>query len=208
MRGFDMGEDHIRYFRFVSGRWRWRPEKEMRALGFHLVNMGRGGPELDGKGRPVPSPEDKARAIALNAEWDKVRRGLVAAPVKVYPQGSVGDGYQRAMALRAAERKAKGAIWSKEQQKRDDWPRAWRWIDPLFGDYRPKMVQPESLLDLRSKVGERVSQSEGHRVIKVWRALWKKMAAMRYCDRDGDPSLMFANTAPDPRQRVWVRREA
>ncbi len=207
MRGCDMGEDRIRYFRFVSGRWRWRPEKEMRTLGFRLVNMGRGGPELDAKGRPVPSADDKARAIALNADWDKVRRGLDPAPTKVYPQASVGDGYQRAMALRAAERKGKGLVWTKDQEKRDDWPRAWRWIEPICGDFSPKMVQPETLLELRSKVGERVSQSEGHRVIKVWRALWKKMAAMRYCERDGDPSLMFANTAPDPRQHVWERRE-
>ena len=50
--------------------------------------------------------------------------------------------------------------------------------------------------------------SEGHRVIKVWRALWKKMAAMGFCDRDNDPSLIFANTAPDPRQHVWQRHEA
>jgi hypothetical protein len=201
-----MGGDKIRYFRFVSGRWRWRPEKGMRALGFHLINMGQGGPELDAKGRPIPSPGDQARAIALNAEWDAVRRGLTPPPVEVYPRGSVGDGYQRAMAMRDAERKARGIVWTKEQQKRDDWPRAWRWLEP-FGDCDPKTMEPEILLELRTKVGGQVSQSEGHRVIKVWRALWKKMAAMGYCDRGNDPSLMFANTAPDPRQHVWERRE-
>ena len=51
-----MGGDKIRYFRFVSGRWRWRPEKEMRALGFRLVNFSRGGPELDAKRPSAPLP--------------------------------------------------------------------------------------------------------------------------------------------------------
>ena len=29
----------------------------------------------------------------------------------------------------------------------------------------------------------RVSESEAHRVIKVWRALWKKMTVFGYCVR-------------------------
>src|SRR5258708_40333566 len=33
------------------------------------------------------------------------------------------------------------------------------------------------------------------------------MAAMAYCERDADPSLVFSNTAPDPRQHVWQHRE-
>ena len=61
------------------------------------------------------------------------------------------------------------------------------------------------------KVAERVSATEAHRVIKVWRALWKKLRAFGYCtDKDGpriDPSLAFSNTAPDPRQEVWQHHE-
>jgi hypothetical protein len=64
------------------------------------------------------------------------------------------------------------------------------------------------LQDLRAKVAERVSETEGHRVIKVWRALWKKLQAFRYCDlSQKDPSLVFANTSPDPRQDVWQAAE-
>jgi hypothetical protein len=44
-------------------------------------------------------------------------------------------------------------------------------------------------------------------VIKVWRALWKKMAAMKYCREDADPSKGFANTPPDPRTEKRLRRE-
>jgi hypothetical protein len=192
-----MGADRIRYLLFVCGRWRWRPTKAMRALGFKLVTFGR---EL--------TPADKARAIALNDEWDKVRRGIAPAAEKVYPAGSVGHGYKRVLAMRAKERAAKGVVWTKEQIKRDDWPRAWRWIDPVLGDCDPKTVEPELLQDLRTKVAERISETEGHRVIKVWRALWKKLQAFRYCDlSQKDPSLVFANTAPDPRQEMWGHAE-
>jgi hypothetical protein len=47
----------------------------------------------------------------------------------------VGDGYQRAMKLREAERKAKSIVRTKEQEKRDDWPRAW--IMARSGVWRP-----------------------------------------------------------------------
>jgi hypothetical protein len=52
----------------------------------------------------------------------------------------------------------------------------------VLGDCDPKTVEPELLQDLRTKVAERVSETEGHRVIKVWRALWKKLQAFSYCD--------------------------
>jgi hypothetical protein len=204
-----MGADNIRYLVFVCGRWRWRPTKTMRAHGFKLVTFGK---EL--------TAADKARAIALNDEWDRVRHGLqdTAEPIEpIYPTGSVGDGYQRAMKLRAAERAAKGVTRDKEQEKRDDWPRAWKWLGPVFGSAAPAAIQPEHFLSvdkhgraagLLPKVEARVSATERHRVVKVWRALWKKMAAMGYCKREADPSLTFANAQPQPRQELWQRREA
>jgi len=140
-RVYDMGKDKIRYLLFVSGRWRWQPTRAMRARGFKLTTFGK---EL--------TAADKARAIALNAEWDHVRTGAQAAPVEAqpfYPSGTVGDGYQRAVNLRASERDAKGIIWTKEHVYRDDWPRAWKWLGPLFGDCDPMTVTPEALLALR-----------------------------------------------------------
>src|SRR4051812_10639080 len=120
----DMGEDKIRYLLFVSGKWRWRPTSLMRARGFKLITFGR-----------ECTPADMARAIALNAEWDRVRTGVQEglSPQPVYPAGSVGEGYQRALKLRASERTAKGIMRTKEQTKRDDWPRAWKWLSPVLG---------------------------------------------------------------------------
>jgi hypothetical protein len=77
-----------------------------------------------------------------------------------------------------------------------------------FGNRDPKMVTPEALLELRRKVAERVSPTEAHRVIKVWRAMWKKLQAFGYCSaKDKDPSLAFSNIAPDPSQDVWEHAE-
>jgi hypothetical protein len=216
-RSSPVGSDRIRHFIYINGRWRWRPTKKMRAAGFNLINLGRGGSELDALGRPVPSPADMARAVQLNAEWDRVRAGVVQSPKTFYPTGSVGDAYQRAVRLREAERKAKVITWSADKEKRDDWPRAWRWLEPVFCDVDPKTVQPEHFLAIDGKTGKpkgfipllegKTSSTERHRVIKVWRALWKKMAAMNYCRLEGDPTLTFANSAPAPRQDIWQHRE-
>jgi hypothetical protein len=193
----------------------------MRAAGFQMVKLGRGGPGKDADGNPEPSMEDKRRAVELNAEWDLVRRGLPVAKKRVvgevYPPGSVGDGYQRAMVLREATRLNKGIVWTKEQNSRDDWPRAWKWLGPDFGDCDPKTIVPEHFLSINEKTGEitgliprieaKVSITERHRVMKVWRSLWVKMAAMGYTGGQEDPSLAIPNTAPDPRQAQWQRRE-
>jgi hypothetical protein len=202
-----MGEDRIRYLLFLSGRWRWRPTKAMRKRGFQLVTFER----EPGDSETAAGPKAKTRAIELNTEWDQVRKGAPApqpAPVVIYPPGSVGDGYQRAIALRGEMRKAKGVSVTKDQEKRDDWPRAWKWLEPVFGDQSPKVVTPEQLLTLRTKVAAKVSETEAHRVIKVWRALWKKMQAFKLVSAEvKDPSLAFSNTAPDPRQETWQHRE-
>jgi hypothetical protein len=215
-----LGKDRIRYFLYLYGRWRWRPTKTMREHGFNLVTMSRGGPGLDTDGYPEASIEDRKRAIGLNDAWDRVRSGQASAPARTtlasYPPGSVGDGYQRSMSLRKAERLAKGIIWTNEQESRDDWPRAWKWLGPEFGDCDPRTIIPEHFLRIDARTGlvsglvprieKEVSITERHRTIKVWRALWSKMLGS-YCDGKADPSLSFANSAPAPRQAVWKRRE-
>jgi hypothetical protein len=40
-----------------------------------------------------------------------------------------------------------------------------------------------------------VSLREAHRCIKIWRALWRKLAALGYCVRDADPALGITNRA-------------
>ena len=124
----------------------------------------------------------------------------------------------RSMALRRAARLAQGIVWTTEQEKRDSWPRAWKWLEPRFADCDPRTIVPEHFLRIDVETGQptglvpeierKVSITERHMVIKVWRALWKKMAGMSYCDGDKDPSKTFANTPPKPRDQIWYRREA
>jgi hypothetical protein len=216
-----MGNDRIRYLVFSKGRWRWQPTAAMREHGFKTIKLSKGGPSFGANGYPVASIVDKNRAVSLNAEWDAARLGLpVEKPAGAstkYPTGSVGDGYHRAMALRKAARVTAGKVWTVEQEKRDDWPRAWRWLEPEFGDCDPRTIEPEHFLSINERTGEakglaakverEVSVTERHRVIKVWRSLWKRMSAMKYCDGAADPSKAFTNEAPDPRQAIWARRE-
>lgn len=176
---------------------------------------------LDAEGTPEASLEDRQRALALNRAWDEVRSGKVSAPaqttLKLYPPGSVGEAYQRVMAMRKAERLAKGLVWTKDQEGRDDWPRAWRWLEPKFGDCDPKTIIPEHFLRIDSTTGEpaglvveiesAVSVTERHRTIKVWRALWARMGALGYVGNNKDPALAFANSAPQTRGDIWLRRE-
>ena len=193
-----MGDEKIRYLVKFRGCWRYRPSAAMRGHGFRFIAFG---PEITLK--------EKQRVIALNADWDRIRTGLQVKRPRApdYPAGSVGDGYLRAIELRKLEREANGVVWTKEQESRDDWPRAWKWLEVAFGDADPRTIEPEMLIKLRAAISTKVSESEAHRVIKVWRALWKKMAVMSYCEKDRDPSLAFENRAPPPRQAVWKHRD-
>jgi hypothetical protein len=188
-----MGSDKPRYLVKIKGYYYWRPTLRMKRAGFSDRALGKN------------DIAAKQEAIRLNAEWDQFRFGERTNPkIMIYPPGSLGAAYNRAIALREAERKAKGIVWSRQQKARDDWPRAWRWIGPAFGDYDPLAVVSEDLLALRAKVATRVSESEAFRVIKVWRALWARLTPLGYTVPAGsDPSLTFANSAPAPRQEVW-----
>jgi hypothetical protein len=192
-----MGTDKPRYFVSIKGCFYWRPTPRMKRAGFRDRALG--------KNKLAAMQE----AMRLNAEWDRHRFGERVPPnIMVYPPGSLGQAYGRALALREAERKSKGIAWTRQQRARDDWPRAWRWIGPAFGDYDPLAVVSEDLLALRAKVAERVSESEAFRVIKVWRALWAKLTPLGYTVPPGsDPSLTFTNSAPPPRQEVWPQRD-
>lgn len=189
---------------------------EMAKAGFKLVDCGEDGPEA------------WAVAKRWNDKWDEYRRGQavdIAAAVSStvaerWPEGSVGDGYQRALNIRDAERAKNGIVLSREQKSRDDWPRAWKHLR-LFGDCDPKTITPEMFLSidpatgavsgLLAEIEAGWSVTERHRSVKVWRALWKKMATFGYCaDVHGerkDPSLLVANSPPQPRQDVWMRAE-
>jgi hypothetical protein len=60
---------------------------------------------------------------------------------------------------------------------------------------------------LRAHVREQVSPHAAHKVIKIWRALWKIMAAMRYCEAGADPSKGLRNLQPAGRSETSLEPE-
>jgi hypothetical protein len=122
-----------------------------------------------------------------------------AEELTIYPRGSVGEGFRR---FRNTDE------WkNKKPRTREDWWRVYRRIKPVFGDCDPKTVRLEALDAWRSMIEQQVSLREAHRCIKIWRALWRKLAALGYCVRDDDPSLGITNRAAKGRSAVWTEGE-
>lgn len=197
-----MGKVKIRYYVVKGGRGHWQPTAKMRGRGFFAVPCGPDGP--------------KAWALAeeWNCRWQATRSGKAPSPalasaqnlspdraeeLTVYPHKSVGEGFRRYR--RTPEWAAKGV------RTREDWWRAWRRIKPIFGDVDPRSVTLEDLSDWRLAIEQTVSLREAHRCLKIWRAMWKVLAALGYCRRDEDPSLGVRNRAAAGRDKTWSEGE-
>jgi hypothetical protein len=183
-----MGRVKVHYYTTKRGRGFWQPTREMREAGFESVPCGPDGPDAWRK------------AEECNAQW---KEHLAAKPKQVIPQMPVGS-------LAEAFQRYRGTPeWTvKAPRTREEWERAWVHIGRVFGDVRPRTVMLEHVSDFREMVERKVSRREAHRVIKVWRALWRVSAAMGYCQRDADPSLGVKNLEPKPRQASWNHPEA
>jgi hypothetical protein len=198
-----MGNVKIPYYVVRKGRGYWKPTPAMRALGFANIPCG-------------PDGSDAwAQAQEWNRKWQSVRRGEDVAPamaeadnlsperleqLTVYPHQSIGAAFR---AYRATPEWARKAL-----RTREDWWRAWKRIKPVFGDVDPRAVDLEDVSAFRQHVEESVSLREAHRTIKIWRALWKVMAALHYCQREADPSLGVRNSAARGRSETWTEGEA
>ena len=191
-----MGDVKIPYY--VRKAWKgrlfgyWQPTKAMRAQGFQSIRCGEDGPEA------------WAVAASMNDKWQRARRGLgEAMAAKGYPRGSLGEALQKYRLTQT---------WAgKAPRTREDWDRGWARIEPVFGDVAPATVDL-AIIDLfyaDPEVGllARHGIREAHRVIKIWRALWRVAAALGYCERDHDPSLAIRRTTPKPRSAVWREGE-
>lgn len=196
-----MGRVKVRYYVVRNGRGFWQPKASIRALGFTAVACGEDGPNA------------WARAEDMNLKVKRVKAGLEPAPalartmsveaaedMRVHPVGSIAEAFARYRRTEEFARKAAAT--------RDEWWRAYRRLrDAGFADCDPRTFDLETLSTLRREIETTVSLREAHRFIKVWRALWKVMAALHYCDRDKDPSLGVRNTAAQGRSQTWSDRE-
>jgi hypothetical protein len=182
-----MGRVRIPYYVVRNGRGYWQPKKHMRALGFECTACGDDGPEAHQK------------AMALNAKWKEFSRRDTHKQIAP-KRGSISEAFARYKAT---------PEWTKKADRtREEWERAWRRIEPIFGEVAPRDVTLDQISRFREIVAGKVSQREAHRVIKIWRALWKVAASMRYCAAGADPSLGVRNTEPERRQAVWTYEDA
>lgn len=194
-----MGKVKIPYYVVINGRGYWRPTAKMRGLGFSIVRCG-------------PDGADAWRiAAAWNDRWQAFRRGEDAAPVETadapdvaeasirYPRGSIGEAFARYR---------RTSVWaSKAPRTREDWWRGWKRIRPILADLRPTDITLEDMDGWRRLLVDRHGAREAHRATKIWRALWKVMAAMQLCERDADPSLGVPNSAAAGRSATWTEGE-
>jgi hypothetical protein len=87
--------------------------------------------------------------------------------------------------------------WAKKAPRtREDWERAWQHLEPSISDIIPPTISLEDMSAIRADIEARISSREAHRVIKVWRALWK-VTAFHEILRPGCRSL-----SRDPQQRT------
>jgi hypothetical protein len=198
-----VGKVTIPYYVVRKGRGYWLASPQMKSLGFNNVRCGPDGPDA------------WRIAQTWNERWQRVRKGETLSPSEIdrrnlsvdeieelalYPEGSVGYAFKR---YRRSE------SWgSKAPATRDDWFRAWRFIKPVFADVDPATLEPEHLEQWRKEVLEAHGLNTAHRATKIWRALWKVMAAYKLCTKDADPSLTIRNTAPKGRSAIFSEGEA
>jgi hypothetical protein len=160
----------------------WQPTKAMIARGARLVPCGTDGPEA------------WATAAKAYAEWNEGKRKDTAPRPPRFREGTIAAAF--------AEYRATEAWSDKGPRTREDWLRGWKYIEPAFGDVRPSLVTMAQLSKFRSTIAAKKSTREGHRAIKIWRALWNVMGALKYCN-EKDPSLGFQNHAAQARQVFW-----
>lgn len=199
-----MGRGTPRHYKLKRNkRAFWEPTATMKQYGFVSIPLGPDGPQ--------------AYRIAeeWNRRWDDTRNGRSPSPaatreenlsperaeeLTIYPARSLGAAFKE---FRQTNEWAK-----KGPRTREDWYRGWKRIKPIFGDVDPRTVTLDQISELRKFVEETVSVREAHRVVKIWRALWKIVAALKYCARDADPSLGVRNSAAKGRSATWSEGEA
>jgi hypothetical protein len=181
-----MGKVRLPYYTVKKGRGYWQPTAAMQKAG----------------ARPTPCGDDGPAAWALARaaydDWQAKQKEEETLSSRF------GEG---TLAAAFAEYRQTQEWATKAARTREEWNRCWALIGPAFGPCRPSTVTLAQISTFRRMVEANVSLREAHRCIKIWRALWRVSAALKYCLRDADPSLGVRNVEPKPRQAVWEHGE-
>lgn len=236
-----MGDVKIRYYvTRRDGKWGyWAPCLERRSkktgkieptlmakLGFKLIDCGRHGPQAwviaeswNRKWDAALAAYRSGRSVDAIADDDSPEGRERQRELRVYPQNSVGEAFAR-------YRKTNDWRKTKKPRTREDWWRAWELaglgIEAVFGDVDPRTISLEDvdlwyggdpLDDAVQGLLQKFGVREAHRVVKIWRAFWGKLAALKRDDGERyvagtDPSLGIRRTTPTPRSAFWYEGEA
>lgn len=183
-----LAEIKLKHYVIRKGRHGyWVPTPKMRAMGFRLVPCGHDGPD----------------AWATAAQWEHryqhARKGLEQAPKRVYPVGSIGDGFGRFRRTNEWEKKPK--------RTREDWERGWAFIEPIFGDNDPRTITFEMLDRWYARLIAAKGIGEAGRALKTWRALYNVLASLKLCTPGHDPSLAIRKEGVKGRTQTWKEGE-
>jgi hypothetical protein len=163
--------------------------------------------------KPLGPDNERARreAWALIESWRALLEGRSSPPqpatketataAKEYPAGSIGAAWQdwiRTSEWRALADSTRTKIW---------WPAWLKRIEPVFGDCAPDSVTMDLLSDWRARIEATSGLDTAHKALKVWRALWRVMQALRYTQLS-DPSAKVRNRQPAPRSARYAHGEA
>jgi hypothetical protein len=87
------------------------------------------------------------------------------------------------------------------------WPAWLKRIEPVFGDCAPDSVTMDLLSDWRATVEAITGLDAAHQALKLWRALWRVIQALRYTQLT-DPSEKVRNRQPPTRRAQYTHGEA
>jgi hypothetical protein len=181
-----VGSVSVRYYVVRKGRGYWITTPTMRAAGFPgSVPCGKDGPDA------------WRIAETWNSRWDEHRSGKVGYQA-VFP-GSLAEAFAR---FRRTETWA-----SKAPKTRLEWERAWRDIEPIFGDVDPATVVYDHVDAWYADLLQTTRVDRAWRAMKIWRALWGIAAAMHFTRGKTDPSLKVRRKSQPKRSHRWSEGE-
>ena len=134
-----------------------------------------------------------ARATALNAAWDEIRRGLEPVAKRPALPGTLSH---------LVEKLRRSTQWSdKAPRTREELEYALGIIEPIFGAYALKQITPDACEAFYDALRAQGSVHRAARVMKWLRYLFSY--AMRFHKADTNPTLAVRIKHPEPREALW-----
>ena len=191
----------IPYTRVVRGNRFFEPNAAMRAAGFRPMPLGPDNEAARRRGLLLYEKWTAARIQPKQSEDGRKRSKDEVSAAKEYPRGSIGEAWQKW--IRSDE-------WSKMalSTRTKIWWEAWnKRIEPFFADELPDSVTMGDISLWRAGVETKSGPDAAHKALKVWRAFWRIMRALRYTQLS-DPSEKVVNRAPASRTQRYSHGEA